>query len=290
MVQNTGSRLVAAIQKQTEKVSYFCSAENISPNLAVHEIRKSFKRMRALLRFYSVFPDEFYTHFNTQMRNFGIFLSPIRESFVNIQLFDRITSSQNLIAEKKIREVKEFLAERNKTLIENEYVPNGCSLIHEFAMVFNSELIKPEKERPSQNQIIHQLIRSFQESFDFYQQNEMGAEADVMHSLRKKLKRLWYQFDFIKFAHPRYFKSKSDQLNKITEQLGEEHDLYVFLQYLQTSETGFNEEEIQIVENQVRHLRELNLLKLIPRIKQFFNETPEDFSLKMEKIFKIILE
>lgn len=290
MVQNAGSRLVTAIQKQTEKVTYFCAAENISPNLAIHEIRKSFKRMRALLRFYSVFPDEFYTHFNTQMRNFGIFLSPIRESFVNIQLFDRITSSQNLIAEKKIKEVKEFLAERNKTLVDNEYVPNGCSLIHEFATVFVLELTKAEKERPSQNQIIHQLIQSFQESFDFFQQNEMGGDPDVMHSLRKKLKRLWYQFDFIKFAHPRYFKSKSDQLNKITEQLGEEHDLFVFIEHLKNSEIGFNPEDIQIVENQVQHLRELNLLKLIPRLKHFFNETPEDFTLKMEKLFKVVLE
>lgn len=288
MVQNTGSRLVTAFQKQTEKVSYFCSAENISPNLAVHEIRKSFKRMRALLRFYCDFPDEFFSYFNTQMRNFGIFLSPIRESFVNIQLFDKITATQNLIAEKKIKDVKEFLAERNRTLIGTEYISNnGCRLIQEFVQVFEADLVNTEKERPSQTQIINQLRLSFQDAFDFFQQNELGADAEAMHRLRIKLKRLWYQFDFIKFAHPRYFKAKSDQLNIITEHLGEDHDLFVFITSLKQGYPDFSDEEIEIAENQVQHLRELNLLRLSPRLKQFFQDTPPQFNQKMDEIFKL---
>jgi CHAD domain-containing protein len=288
MVQHAGSRLVTAFQKQTEKVSYFCSAENISPNLAIHEIRKSFKRMRALLHFYSDFPDEFYNHFNTQMRNFGIYLSPIRESFVNIQIFERISSSQNLIAEKKIKDVKEFLAERNKTLVETEYISNkGCELIHEFVQVFETDLLNIESERPSLHQMVSQLNLSFQEAFELFQQIEMGANAEEMHRLRKKLKRLWYQFDFIKYVHPRYFKLKSDQLNKITEYLGEDHDLNVFIEHLKLADIGFNPEEMEIITNQVQHLQELNLLRLTPKIKQFFQDTPEVFKKRMEKIFKL---
>jgi hypothetical protein len=37
----------------------------------------------------------------------------------------------------------------------------------------------------------------------------------------------------------------------------------------------------------VEHQRELNLLKLMPRLKQFFNEPPELFNQKMEKIFRL---
>ena len=59
MPHTAEKRLIETITKQLERVDYFSSAENISPNVAVHEIRKTFKRLRALLKFYSDFPDEF---------------------------------------------------------------------------------------------------------------------------------------------------------------------------------------------------------------------------------------
>jgi hypothetical protein len=37
----------------------------------------------------------------------------------------------------------------------------------------------------------------------------------------------------------------------------------------------------------VQHLREINLLKLNPRLKHFFNEPPELFNQKIEAIFKM---
>ena len=49
----------------------------------------------------------------------------------------------------------------------------------------------------------------------------------------------------------------------------------------------FTEEELTIIGNQVDHQQELNMLKLTPRLRQFFSETPEMFNHKLEKIFKI---
>jgi hypothetical protein len=58
---------------------------------------------------------------------------------------------------------------------------------------------------------------------------------------------LWYQLDFIKFLHPRYFKLKTDQLNKITDQLGDDHDLHVFSEDLLAESYGFDKEELRIL-------------------------------------------
>jgi hypothetical protein len=80
---------------------------------------------------------------------------------------------------------------------------------------------------------------------------------------------------------------KSDQLNKITEQLGEDHDIAVFLREIQSADYDFKEEERLILINQVQHQQELNRLKLMPWLKQFFIEPPEVFNQKMKKIFKI---
>jgi hypothetical protein len=80
---------------------------------------------------------------------------------------------------------------------------------------------------------------------------------------------------------------KTYHLNNITEQLGEDHDLHVFLVELKSGFLDFINIDLQILENQVQHHRELNLIKLNPRLKQFFKDLPEEFNLKMEKIFKV---
>lgn len=288
MVQETGNRLITAFQKQTEKIIYFCSAENIPPSLSVHEFRKSFKRMRGLLHFYDDRPDDFVLDCRTKIKSFSKFLSPIRESFVNIQIFDRIIVGNQLVPEKKIKAAREILAEKNRKLIDNQFLAEtGYVQINAFIQDINEQVSKFGIARPSLVQLEEQICISYQQSYVIYQQIVAGSEASQFHELRKKLKRLWYQLDFLKYMHPRYFRLKSDQLNKITEQLGEDRDLSVFLEEIKFVGFDFDDDERLILVNQVDHQRELNRLKLLPWLKQFFNEPPIVFNQKMKKIFKI---
>ena len=288
MVQETGNRLIAAFQKQTEKIIYFCTAENISPNLSVHEFRKSFKRMRGLLHFYDNQPDEFVLECRRKVKEFSFFLSPIRESFVNIQLFDKIIVGNQLVPEKKIKAAREIMAEKNRLLIDDGFqAENGCEEINTFIKNINEKIKRFGSGRPAIVQLEEQVCISFLQSYNAYITIGIDAEPSEFHELRKKLKRLWYQLDFLKFMHPRYFRMKSDQLNKITEQLGEDHDIAVFLREIQSADYNFKEEERLILINQVQHQQELNRLKLMPWLKQFFIEPPEIFNQKMKKIFKI---
>jgi hypothetical protein len=69
--------------------------------------------------------------------------------------------------------------------------------------------------------------------------------------------------------------------------LGIDHDMYVFLEDLKAGEFHFSDDEMIILDNQVQHQRELNMVKLLPRLKQFFSEPPEIFDRRLDKIFKI---
>lgn len=287
MIQDTASRLNSALEKQTEKIIYFCSAENISPNLAVHEIRKSYKRLRALLNFYTECNLELADKYRKEIKEAGKVLSPVRESYVNVKYFDTITAGSNLVTEKKIRQVKDILSEKNRLLID-DYIRNEINQqITNFIKKFQIQLNVIKTNCPSVSQLKTQILSTFILGYE----NFTGIEREInpleLHELRKILKRLWYQLDFVKFMHPRYFRMKSDQLNKTTELLGVDHDLYMFFEELQTEEFEFSGEELLILENQIRHQQELNIVKLMPRLKQFFNETPELFERKLDKIFKV---
>lgn len=288
MPQNAGKRLVEAIGKQLERIEYFSSAENISPNLAVHELRKTFKRMRALLKFYNDFPVEFPPEFSTQIKYFGRSLSIMRETFVNLQLFEKVAATNTLIAERKIKNAKEKLTNRNKEIIERGFFESETYLpMQKFAGNLQLQMESVAISLPSVNQIIGQLEYSFRQSFDINLKLDPDSDAIIIHELRKKLKQLYYQFDFIRYVHPRFFRLKTYHLNNITEQLGEDHDLFVFLTDLIENRYDFNDEELEILENQILHHREINRIKLFPRMKQFFAESPEVFNHKLKIIFKV---
>ncbi len=288
MPNNAGKRLVEAIKKQLERIEYFSFAQNVSPNLVVHEMRKSFKRLRALLLFYDGYPEEFPSEFGSQIKNYGQSISTMRESFVNIQIFERLAESNNLIADRKIKAAKEKLQAKNKEIIDYSFFGSeGFTAMPVFLKELERQVLRMEIDRPSQVQLAKQPVISYKKAFDCYLLLESDSDGDEIHKLHKKLKRLWYQFDLIQYLHPRYFRMKSDQLNKITQQLAEDHDLFVFLNDLKLDNLGFNAPEIEIIGNQVEHLREINLLKLNPRLKQFFNDPPSFFTQKMEQFFKV---
>lgn len=288
MVQNIGNRIIQAVSHQAEKASYFCAAENISSNQKVHELRRGFKRLRALLRFFKEIPDSPAGQLNQDIRNFGKLLAPLRESAVNLDLFDKNISSNNHLPEKKLRNARELLVQKNKLLVERGFLENNLhNTIRTFFDGFDEILTKNNSEFPVRIQFFSEVSQSYLKSITIYQQLPVNPHPEEWHELRKKLKRLWYQLDFIKFLHPRYFKLKTDQLNKITDQLGDDHDLHVFAEDLMAESYGFDEEELRILTNQIEHLRELNQLKLQPRLKQFFTAPPGEFNQKLERFLKL---
>jgi CHAD domain-containing protein len=288
MVQNIGNRLIQTISHQAEKASYFCTAENISSNQKVHELRRGFKRLRALLRFFNEIPDNPAVQLNEDIRNFGKLLAPLRESAVNVDLFDKEISSNNHLPEKKIRNAREQMVQKNRLLLERGFLENNLhNTIRTFFNGFEPILTQNNSEFPARIQLFREVCQSYLKSITIYRQLPANPHPEEWHKLRKKLKRLWYQLDFIKFLHPRYFKLKTDQLNKITDQLGDDHDLHVFLEDLLVESYGFDQEELRILVNQTEHLRELNQLKLHPRLKQFFTAPPEEFDQKLARFFKL---
>jgi CHAD domain-containing protein len=288
MPHRAGKQLTETIAKQLERIEYFCTAENISPNLAVHEMRKTFKRVRALLRFYNAFPDEFSPDFNLQIKYFAKALTHLRESFVNLQIFERITAGNTMIPERKIRAARELFAEKNREVVEKGFfAAEGCDTIMKFTGTLAAQMVDVTLPVPSQLQFTAELEDSYLKSYQIYQELTVFSNPEMIHELRKKLKQLYYQFDFIRYVHPRFFRLKTYHLNNITEQLGEDHDLFVFLVELKSGFLDFDNIDLQILENQVQHHRELNLMKLTPRLKQFFKDLPEEFNLKMKKIFKV---
>lgn len=286
MAQEIEDKLVQAIQKQVEKVNYYCSAEYILPDLAVHEIRKSFKRIRALLEFYPESLNEVLYVYSKQIKSLAKLLSPARESSVNVQLIDKLETVTDFISHAKYKEVKNLLIEENKKII-NELFDDKKIFIEIKSFVYDIEArLYGMLFHPSVNiDVLKQISISYKKGFNLYLGIEEGYNANLYHDLRKILKALGYQLDFAKADQPKYFKLKSNALRKITEQLGEDHDWYIFKNEIKKDIYNLELSEIQLFDKQISLIHEPELQKLLPRLKKFFEETPDSFEEKVRSIY-----
>jgi CHAD domain-containing protein len=288
MVHSIGSRLVHAIARQAEKAGYYSMADNLPVNQQIHELRRGFKRMRALLRFFNEIPGVPAGQLQKDIRNFGKLLAPLRESAVNMELFDKEISSNPLIPQMKIRIARDFLADRNRVLLEKGYRDNKLdNTIHAYFQDFDTVISGNANELPLKVHFFREICQSYMNGSICYRRLADNPHPEEWHDLRKKLKRLWYQLDFIRFLHPGYIKLKTDQLNKITDQLGDDHDLHIFSEDLLAWGYGFDDEEQQIMKNQIKNLIELNQFKLQLRLNQFFTAPAHEFDQKLERFFRL---
>lgn len=282
----TEQKLVSAFLKRINKLNYFCTAENVSPNLTVHETRKIFKRMRAYLKFFSHSSNPVFKHHKKDIVRLGKSLSGLRESFVDIQLFERLTNENSLIAERKLKAIKDKLVERNHELIRSDFVDSEITVaIHENMNNLAANISAFENEYPNKEQLINTLCKSYKKCHSFYKKNSSYKNAEELHELRKKIKVLYYQMDVLKFVNPKFFKAKATQLHAVTEQLGNDHDLYVFLNDLKQLKYDFEETELQVLSKQIEHLREVNIQKLDTRLNHLFSDPTEIFNQKISEVF-----
>jgi len=286
MAKDIEDRLVQAIQKQVEKVNYYCSAEYILPDLAVHEIRKSFKRIRALLKFYPESLNEVLDDYSKQIKLVAKLLSPARESSVNVQLIDKLGAGAAPFSQQRYKEVTDLLFKENKKITNDLYADKKIfreikSFVYDIEARLYGILFQPSVKID----VLGQLSISFRKGFDLFKRIGENYDAELYHNLRKILKALGYQLDFVKVNQPKYFKLKSNALRKITELLGEDHDWYIFKNEIKKDTYGIEPSETEILHRQISVIHEPELQKLLPRLKKFFEESPDSFEEKIRSIY-----
>jgi len=276
-------KIIQGLQNQVEKVAFFCSAEDASPDLAVHEIRKSFKRIVAFLK---MFPGVFAEPISEQSKQLKVIarlLTEARESAVNLMLFDRIMEVQSELTSEKTERIKTQLEKENREQIDLLFVQNHilekiAGLIEQLKALLLPLLAGKEIE------VSDRLMLSYQKSFSLYSQLQGSYDPLQFHELRKLLKTLWYQFDVLTADQEATFFADSAELDKLTEMLGEDHDWYIFQQELQKETFPLEDEDKNILEKQIRDFRDSNFTQLEPGLEDFFLNPDKNFIEKLNRI------
>ncbi|MBN1950216.1 MAG: CHAD domain-containing protein [Bacteroidales bacterium] len=195
----------------------------LSTAAKVHEIRKSIKRMRALLRILktSVEPGKYYLSDGVLSRA-GYYLSDMRDALVCKETFsDLMTTHAGFPASERIFS---FLEQRYEQLHENEdKLRDSLVYLRQFSVILN-ELDFAEMSYPD---MINRLENLYIKMFESYEAARYTLEAEVIHTWRKQAKYFYLLLKQTKEYIGNIQDSVFQDLDELTHILGVEHDLYM---------------------------------------------------------------
>lgn len=249
---------------------------------AVHNARKSCKRIRAALRLIrDDLGEATYHHENLFYRDTSRLVAPIRDSAVLLEVLDklepdtpsaplletareRLTARHAIVSQQLLEEsdVMERVAERMK---------NGRSRILALPLSNAGFVPLASGMRRVYRQGRHRMANAYSD-----------GRPESFHEWRKQVKYLWHHLEVAQPTWPFMLGALAEELNHLSDFLGDAHDLEQLQRVLQTEAVGLDDDpslgELMAVLARRRYHLEQSALALGQRI---YAEKPVDFVIRL---------
>jgi CHAD domain-containing protein len=197
---------------------------------AVHESRKSLKRLRAVARLVrGEVGDEVYRRENGSFRDVGRALSGPRDSQVLIEALDAL--------------VEHYPVELDAASLDSfrsQLVSSYEALQTELSAGAPGFAELPDELRAAEQRLVEWPIgeagfgavspgleRAYRRGRRAYSAAESEPTAENLHEWRKRVKDLWYSLQILEEAAPKRMKKLAKTAHELSELLGDDHDLVV---------------------------------------------------------------
>jgi len=206
----------------------------------VHGARKHLKRLRALYQFSSEpLGRELCAKETSFLRDVARNLSAVRDVEVKGSTLEMITRESKLSRSASIEKLQQSWARRRDRLATMAARPGTISVLVSSLSAARRRFDLLPIPEGDWHLVSHALSRSYRRARKgFLAASDPLQNEEALHEWRKRVKALEYQLGVLKKVH-RSVAAMSDKLHRLTEILGDEHDLFVLKASLAESEVGF---------------------------------------------------
>jgi len=201
----------------------------------VHQVRKTCKKMRGLLRLVRpALDDETYERENAAFRDAADLLSAVRDADTAMATVDRLaTRFPARLDQQRAAATKDALVRyRASTLAETEDDASRMA-------AFRREMLAARKRIPSWRlsrkgfaAVRRGLSTIYERGFDDLEASIDAPETETLHDWRKYVKYHWYLVRLLEPIDRKRFRRQRRDLKRLSELLGDDHDLAVLSQIL----------------------------------------------------------
>lgn len=218
--------------------------------VAVHEARKRCKWSRGLARLVQPSLGDDFRWFDRTVRDAANQLSALRDAHAIVATFDALLASEPddpVLAEARRRQA-EISAAATRDAVESgdERIATALTMLAEARAASSRWKIR----RPSDT-IEDAVAGTYRQGRSALRRVRADATDEKIHEWRKAVKYLWYQVQLLHDAAPSVLGPLADELDVLSEILGNDHDVAVLVGLLDARPDDYG------TPSDVAHLREL---------------------------------
>lgn len=255
----------------------------------IHEIRKTMKRSRAVLKLYRFATGEsVYVEENALFRDISRHISDLRVGAVRIKTMGKLIKQGSIKGNTSfykhlVEEMKAEHMERIHEMIVKEKVQRSIASI----LRNNRKRISHLAGFPCEFDMLSSgLKRMYRRCVVNLDTAMKQPSAENIHNFRKPVKYMWSQMVLLHPIWPLVFGQNIRNLDKLGERLGDEHDLAELEQYLWSHHYA-KAEAIEPLILAIRKERKRIQRNVWPLSRKVFAETPAAFAKRVHAYWKV---
>lgn len=262
--------------------------ENRDVHETIHEIRKSLKKLRAMVRLVRGLSDRYQIE-NIFFRDLGREISELRDKTALLESMDKLKVQYGDFLHKKT--FQKFFgilkAERDAFHADVYQDHDPLALIEKnitehLASFVDFEISTIEQITPG----IGKVYKRGQKALAIVLET---PETEQFHEWRKRTKYLRYQMEMLMLAWPHFISTFEETLHDLSDFLGDDHDLSILQNKCEEfRDHAFqNRNEYYLLKALIEHQRKLQQQKSIEMGHKVFAENPESFLHKIQELWEI---
>lgn len=252
-----GIELTKALQLEYKAALVLLSSStNENLHNVVHEVRKCFKKIRALLRLIRyVFPE--YKSYNRSFRDFGRTFAQIRDASAMIEAIDLLYLEQNnKLSKETFDAFRESLITFRKQLEDTYFKHRGIvKTLDSYALECSTKLNVLQIQNLSFQSVLLGVKKVYSRGREAYKLCKHIKSTENFHNWRKRVKYLGYQFRFLNPIWPGFLTLWENELHKLSDLLGHDRDLYLITIFMIESNHALDFEHVSELTNLIKDLR-----------------------------------
>ena len=203
---------------------------------AVHNARKSFKRIRAALRLArDEVGQEWYRRENVFYRDSSRILAPVRDSTVLVLTLDTVTRAYaNIVPPNTFDSIRRNLLERHEDIVRELLDDQDVLSLVARRMEEGRDRLQEMPVSSADFEVYGDGLRRVYRRGRRAMQRAYADpdDPDKFHEWRKRVKYLWYHMDIFQAAWPVMLQDTANELHLLSDFLGDAHDLVVLKETL----------------------------------------------------------
>lgn len=284
-----GREVHRVLLRQMEDAEADLSGRRLSDK-SIHRARKALKKARATLRLLrESVPDAVYRRENRALRDIARPLSAARDATVMIETLRKLEKLYGKAATQSIpRPLLNALRSEQTNAHRGARGRTGNrSAASSPIKTAHRRLARTTIAQNSWDGVGIALRRTYRNGRRALKRARRTSSAEALHEWRKQSKHLWYQTQVLQPLWPGMIEELGDQLHKLSDYLGDDHDLVVLRQKVSERPSAFE-----------RSGNSAALLALIDRCRtrlqekafllgsRIYAEKPRDFAARFERYWK----